>query len=182
MAANRRITAILTLIAIPASIPILLAIGLRIAGLLIPFRIPTATMAPTIRVGDCVLMEGVTYLRHAPRRGDVLVFGTKSIPALPDGTYVKRLVGLPGDRLRIKNGQLYVNDREVVFRASDGSIIRYLNGGALQNPSSEVIVPPDGFFVLGDNSANSADSRYWGAVPKGNVRGKVWFRYWPPLH
>jgi signal peptidase I len=157
-----------------------LAICLRCFGLLIPYRLPTAGMHPTLRNGDQFFMEGVTYLMRAPARGDLVVFRTRGIAALrTDEIYVKRLVGLPGDEVRIADGVLYVNSTATTYRAPNHETIRFTNAGMLSTATSRTKVPADAYFVLGDNSANSADSRYWGAVPAKNIKGRIWFRYWP---
>lgn len=172
---------VLPAVAVAVGAVVALAITLRVTGLLVPYQIPTGAMHPAIRIGDCVAVEGFTYLLGSPRRGDMIVFRTKDIPAIGnDEVYVKRLAGLPGDRLRITDGQLHVNGRPIVFPPAGAARVRYLNAGSfLRTPTDEIVVPPDNYFVLGDNSANSADSRYWGLVPKAAVQGKVWFRYWP---
>jgi signal peptidase I len=166
--------------AIPSGVAVVLAIGLRLAGLLIPFLTPTSAMSPTIRKGDCVVMEGISYKLQPPTRGDLLIFRTGDIPSIREDTlYVKRLVGLPGERLRIREGELLVNDRPMRLLDAEKKPIRYLNAALLSQPAQEITVPPDSYFVLGDNSANSADGRYWGFVPKRAVLGRVWFRCWP---
>ena len=156
------------------------ALSLRFAGRLIPYRIPASGMHPTIQVGDCVLMEGITYWFRAPQRGEVVVFRTKGIAALhSDDVYVKRIAGLPGDKLRIAEGRLYVNGQPAPPIPGAGPYVNATSSRFLRTARDEFLVPPESYFVLGDNSVNSADSRYWGTVPKPNVRGKIWFRYWP---
>lgn len=160
---------------------IILVIGLRLAGLLTPYRVPTAAMQPTIRNDDCVLMEGMSYLLHAPQRGDLLVFSTKGlISTPPDQVFVKRVVGLPGEKLQIENGALLVNGAVVAMKASTGEPIRYFNLNRFPDrKAAPFVVPANSYFVLGDNSATSLDSRFFGSVPQPNIRGRVWFRYWP---
>jgi signal peptidase I len=168
------------LIALPSAVVLVTAIALRCVGRLIPYRIPTNAMQPTIRQGDQVFMEGLSYLWRPPARGDLVVFRTRDIPAVGrDEVYVKRLAGLPGEHMRIRDGQLIVNDRAVPLLDANRQPIQYVNAGMLAQPTDELVVPADQFFVLGDNSRNSADSRYWGFVPKQSVQGRVWLRYWP---
>jgi signal peptidase I len=167
-------------VAIGVTSLLVLLFALRAFGLVIPYRIPTAAMTPTIRPGDQVLMEGLSYRWGTPQRGDVIVFRTREIPAIGlDDIYMKRLAGLPGERVRIADGRLMINGRPVTMVDGEGRPISYVNAAQLARPADELVVPAGDFFVLGDNSRNSADSRYWGFVPETSVRGRIWFRYWP---
>ena len=127
-------------------------------------------------------MEGFTYLTRKPRRGDVLVFETDGIASLPPAQiHVKRVAGEPGDRVGLSNGQLFVNDKQVVLSNAVGRIAYDLppvtRGLA---PQTNLTVPEGCYFVLGDNSANSLDSRFYGSVPNQKVLGRIWLCYWPP--
>jgi signal peptidase I len=157
-------------------------IALRSWGLIRPFSIPTGTMTPALSAGDHVIMEGMTFLRREPRRGDIVVFKTDGIPSLPPATfYTKRVAGEPGDRLRISEGKLFVNGRQVTLSNAMGEITYVLPANAEAiSAKTETIVPEGCYFVLGDNSINSFDSRYWGGVPRNNIMGRVAFCYWPP--
>lgn len=151
-------------------------------GLLRLFDIPTVGMAPAIVPGDCVLMEGFTFLKRNPRHGDVVVFKTDDIPGVKSGIiFLKRIAGEPGENLKVSEGKLYVDDKQTSLKNVQGEIdygqqpqdVRYsLDAG--------VSVPADSYFVLGDLSKNTFDSRYFGSVPAKNILGRVWFRYWPP--
>jgi len=126
------------------------------------------------------MMEGISYLSRQPRRGDIVIFKTDGIAALPPALYVKRVAGEPGDHLRISEGKLFVNDRQVCLSNEAGEIIYnpppLTEGLSIQ---TDVKVPNGCYFVLGDNSTNSFDSRFWGSVPRGNIIGRVSFCYWP---
>jgi signal peptidase I len=155
--------------------------GLRVAGLICPFSMPTGSMEPAILPGDHMMMEGFTFLARKPRRGDLAVFKTDGIPGLPPATtYVKRIAGEPGDHLRISDGKLYINDKQVALSNKAGEIVYLLPVGAeAMSPQTDVMVPDGHYYVLGDNSTNSSDSRFWGCVPASNIKGRMAFCYWP---
>lgn len=154
-----------------------------------------------VDTGDHVFVDKFTYNFRPPRRGDVFVFSTHGIDMqrgenATSQYYIKRLAGLPGDTLRIDSPQLYVNGetaREPGFvRVVSGTFEQphagyrgYSNGNGdprmkfLGTPNDQFLVRPKNYFALGDNSYNSADSRYWGFVPEQNVMGRAVFVYWP---
>lgn len=164
----------------------LLAILIRIF-FIEPYKIPTSSMVPTLEPGDKILVVKFIYgvripflsLRlpgyRKPQRGEVIVF---IAPPEKDKCYVKRLVGLPGERVEIENGNIYINGKVV----SNPRISKnfYYNQGRYAQPDKPIIVPPNNYFVLGDNSARSRDSRYWGFVPFKNIIGKAVLIWWPP--
>ncbi|MCS7201256.1 MAG: signal peptidase I [Dictyoglomus sp.] len=130
--------------------------------------IPTGSMIPTLNDGEAVLVVRIPYYFREPVRGEVIVF---KYPLDPSKEYVKRLIGLPGDTVEIKKGNVYINgkllEENYVKRKSDD------NYGPIK-------VPKDSYFVLGDNRPVSVDSRYWGFVPKKNLVGKAILLLWPP--
>jgi signal peptidase I len=148
-------------------------------------------------LGDQVFVDKVSYNFSQPKRGDIFVFKTNQIIGIaqaPDGSsqhYIKRLAGLPRDILQIKEPYLFINGKlahRFAFRrvmSRQNGYTGYTNdhsGGNmiyLGDPASTVRVEPHTFFALGDNSANSLDSRYWGFVPEKNVVGRGLFVYWP---
>jgi len=150
------------------------------------FKIPTGSMRMTLIEGDLILVNKFIYgakvpftdfrlpeLR-APRRGDVVVF---VYPEDRKKDFIKRLVGLPGETIEIKGGSIYINERiaeEPIFKQ-----IYYYNRGEYSAEGQKIVVPKDCYFVLGDNSASSKDSRYWGFVPKEDLLGKAMVIYWP---
>jgi signal peptidase I len=170
-------------LAVVAGICIIAIITLRAIGLIRPFSAPTGAMAPAIGRGDHIIMEGFTFLARRPRRGDIVVFKSDGIALLPPAAnFIMRVVGSPGDRLRLSNDQLYVNETPVVLSNAAGKIHYVFLPGTKYLASSNdiVIVPEKNFFVLADSSANSLDSRFWGFVPANNIIGRIYFRYWPP--
>jgi signal peptidase I len=133
------------------------------------FWIPSESMVPTLEIGDRVLVNKFIYRFTEPERGDVLVF--KSVEG-GDQDLIKRVVGTPGDEVRVQNGQLFVN--------GEPQNEPYLNQ---QNPDRSfygpLIVPEDSVFMMGDNRSNSQDSRFFGPVPYENVEGEAFLLFWP---
>lgn len=169
------------------------------------FKIPTSSMEETLLVGDFLLVNKALYgaevpgtrmhlpaLRE-PRRGDVIVFNP---PHEPDKNYVKRLVGVPGDTLEMVDKVLYLDGRPLLepyarYLDHEGDVVypgmkwqsNYLIAGppnyrASRDNWGPLVVPPDSFFVLGDNRDNSEDSRYWGLVDREAIRGSPWLVYY----
>jgi len=131
-------------------------------------RVESISMQPTLYAGNFVLVNKVAYKLGAPSRGDIIIFHYP-----PDPTqvpYIKRVIGLPGDRIRIADGKVYINDQ---LFTEPYLTVTTQRGGTW-------IVPEDSFFVMGDNRNNSSDSRSWGWVPIQNVIGKAEVIYWPP--
>ena len=136
------------------------------------FYIPTGSMRPTLLEQDHILVNKFIYRFHEPRRGDIIVF--KSPPgASLDGReadFIKRLMGVPGDTIEVKDGAVYRNGE----RLNEPYI--------LQTPDYEmppVKVPPARLFVMGDNRRNSNDSHEWGTLDRKRVIGEAMFRFWP---
>ncbi len=139
------------------------------------FKLPTGTMMPTLMVGDKILVDKAIYKKSEPKRGDVIIF---KYPKDPRKIFVKRLVGLPGEMVEIKDGQIIVNGIKlqdpVIF-----SNIYYYNKGEYAQEGKAIQVPNNSYYVLGDNSNASQDSRYFGFVPKENIEGKAFKIYFP---
>ncbi|MBF8268169.1 MAG: lepB [Dehalococcoidia bacterium] len=104
---------------------------------------------------------------HPPRRGEIIVF---RFPKDPSRDFVKRVIGLPGETVSMRNGVVLIDGKELdepyLVERDDYSM-------------APTLVPPESYFVLGDNRDGSSDSRYWGPVPLADMVGKAWFRYWP---
>ena len=134
-----------------------------------PYQIPSGSMLPAIQLQDRILANRLIYRFRSVERGDVIVF-TPPMGVEQGTPYVKRVVGLPGDVVEIRNGKIMVNGEELVVpTASSPSYMR---------PAETV---PDGMlFVLGDNRNESSDSHIWGYVPVDNIIGRADVVYWPP--
>jgi signal peptidase I len=130
-------------------------------------RVDGYSMEPTLHNGEFVIVNKMAYKFSDPQHGDVIVF---HYPRDPEQEYIKRIVGLPGDQVQIRDGQVYVNDQ----------LINEPYIAAAPKYQSEWFVPEGAFFVLGDNRNNSSDSHNWGPVPLEYVVGKALFVYWPP--
>ena len=143
-----------------------------------PFKIPSSdAMRPTLVKGDRVLVDKAIYGRSEPQRGDIIVFKYPDDPKRP---FIKRLVGLPGDTVEIKDERLVINGSVLQASAGRWATFLYYNQGKYGEKGQAVTVPADRYFVLGDNSASSHDSRFFGFVPKQNLIGKAYKIFWPP--
>ena len=170
------------------------------------FQIPSESMERTLLVGDYLLVDKLHYgppgvwdslMPYEPvRRGDIVVF---RYPVRPAEHFVKRVIGLPGDRIHLENKRVYVNDQpltEPYVHLRRGSYEEFRDNFPA-NPApytdvtaswlrqmrtlvrgGELVIPPNSYFVLGDNRDNSLDSRYWGFVPRENVIGRPLLIYW----
>jgi signal peptidase I len=150
------------------------------------YHAPTEAMAPTIKNGDDILICRVAYWFREPRRGDLVVFssgGIKSIRKNESGRGVlslKRLIALPNDIVEIGGGDVWVNKIKMIFGDPTHAIeYRKVQGGILPGAADSYVVPGGEYFVLGDNSAHSYDSRYWGTIRRSAIAGKVVKVYWP---
>ena len=138
------------------------------------YKIPTGSMIPTLDIGDRILVCKFLYWFREPRPGEIVVF---KYPEDPKLAYIKRLVATGGQTVEIKSGAIWINGETL----SEPRIrVRpYFNNGAYGGVNRPYTVPRESYFVLGDNSENSRDSRYWGSVPKRNMIGKAILIYWP---
>jgi signal peptidase I len=150
------------------ALSVLLAFGIRTFVAEARY-IPSGSMLPTLEVNDRLIIDKVSYDFTDPHRGDIVVFQPPDSLHQKDA-FIKRVVGLPGDVVQVKNGQVYINgepQQESYIAAKPD----YQYG--------PVTVPADSYLVLGDNRNESFDSHYWGFVPRDHVIGRAVFRFWP---
>ena len=140
------------------------------------FKIPSGSMRPTLMEGDKLFVNKYIYRFHSPERGDIVVF---KYPEDPKKDFIKRLVAFQDETVEIRDGKIYV-DSKVLDDSTTFGKFYYYNHDPFGGPNEKIKVPKEAYYVLGDNSANSTDSRFWGFVPKGNLVGKAIFRWWPP--
>lgn len=139
-----------------------------------PNQVKGASMDPSFNSGDYIFTSKVTYKFRNYQRGDVIVFRS---PKNPDIEYIKRIIGLPGDRVMIKDSEVYVNG----IMLEEHYIAEKTNlwEGGFSKEGEETIVPDNEFFVMGDNRPRSSDSREFGTVPESGIIGQVFYRYFP---
>jgi signal peptidase I len=177
------------------------AVGLALliqATIVKPYQIPSGSMEPTLDIGQRVLVDRVNYHFSDPDVGDIVVFHPpsgatsggrecgvahnpqreacpKGTPEPSDENFIKRIVAGPGDRLRIVHGHPVVNGQ-----MAHEDFIRPCGGATDCNLPQEITIPPDEYFMMGDNRGASDDSRIWGPVPRDWIIGQAFFTYWPP--
>jgi len=137
------------------------------------FNIEGHSMEPGLHDQELILVDKWTYLFHPPSRGDVVVF---IAPPQPSQDYIKRVIGVPGDVITIQNSTVIVDGVALKETYVDS---RNQGGTFEAKHIFNMLVPPNEYFVLGDNRANSSDSRVWGFVPKQNIIGRAALVYWP---
>lgn len=140
--------------------------------------IPSGSMLPTLQINDRLIIDKISYNFSNPQRGDIVVFNPTA--ALEQqkfkDAFIKRVIGLPGDRVEVRNGKVFINGKVLKEK--------YIDEAPKYNWSSTELTPdgivPEGhYLVLGDNRNNSYDSHYWGFVPKDKIVGRAIVRFWP---
>ncbi len=137
--------------------------------------IPSESMVPTLQKYDKLIVDKLSYHFTNPQRGEIVVFSPtenikKENPNLKDA-FIKRIIGLPGDKVEVKGERVYINDQPLQEKYIEAPP-HYQFG--------PVTVPADSYLVLGDNRNNSYDSHFWGFVPRENIIGRAVVRFWPP--
>lgn len=185
-----------SLIELVVIVAVALGVALGIQAFLVkPFRIPSESMVPTLEIGQRVLVNRIGEHFGDPERGDVMVFKPpqgaddnmcgvshpaeqpcpRSTPGKSDTNFIKRVVGLPGERLSVRAGRVYINGK-----LQKEPFIRPDAQCALCNMPDPIVIPAGQYYMMGDNRGASADSREWGPVPKDNFIGNAFATYWPP--
>ena len=150
-------------------VALILALIIR-AFFLQVFWIPSGSMEPTLDIKDRIVVNKVAFYFRQPKRQEVVVFRQVASFDQSKKDLIKRLMGLPGEKLEIKNGIIYINGAPV----EEKHLLNqdYANFGP-------VTIPANSYFVMGDNRPASADSRYWGFLPRRNIIGPAFLRIWP---
>lgn len=158
------------------TIIIALAVFLFTYFLLIqPHRVQGDSMLPNFKHGELILTDKISYRVRTPARGDVVVFKS---PTDNSKDFIKRIVGLPGEKISLRNEQIYIK----------GAVLKELHlgketetlAGAYLKENSEIEIGEAEYFVLGDNRNHSSDSREWGPINKSKIIGRAFIIYWPP--
>ncbi|QQS38550.1 signal peptidase I [Candidatus Woesebacteria bacterium] len=139
-----------------------------------PHKIKGASMLPNFQDGEYILSDKLSYRFGEPKRGDVIIF---EAPGANGDEFIKRIIGLPGEKVAIKENKLYINGNELK-ESYLPSTFDTLPGAFLQE-NEEKVIPENSYFVLGDNRRHSSDSRSWGFIEKDVITGRAWIIYWP---
>ncbi len=140
-----------------------------------PFQVSGDSMYPTFKNSEYILTNLITLRFGELKRGDVIVF---KAPTDPDKDFIKRIMGLPGDTISVKEGGVYVNNTKVdESKYLDANVKTY--GGAFLREGETFTIPPDNFVVMGDNRPYSSDSREWGYLSRDKIIGKSFYVYFP---
>jgi signal peptidase I len=190
--------------ALELALIVVTALGLALAiqaFVVKPYRIPSGSMLPTLHINQRVLVNRIGTHFGSPGVGDIIVFNapkvtdrcadpTQGVTDVPSGVarpcgvaqtqasgtaFIKRVVGLPGDRIAIRSGHVYRNG----VKEDDPYINSCTGGGACDFPGT-ITIPRGEYFMMGDNRGDSDDSRYWGPIRKSWIIGKAFLTYWPP--
>lgn len=139
-----------------------------------PHKVSGASMEPNFHDKDFILTDKVTYKFNEPKHGDIIVFKNPNNEAQD---FIKRIIALPGDKIMLKEGHIYINGDLVKESYLDSNLVT--RSGAFLSEGKEITVEENDLITLGDNRNNSYDSKDWGYLPMKNIIGKAFFRYWP---
>lgn len=139
-----------------------------------PHKIKGASMEPSFLNGEYLLTDKITYRFQEPKRGDVIVF---KAPGTDGEEFIKRIIGLPGEIIAIKDGKVFINGERLVESYIPNEF--YTSGGGFLREGFDTGVPQGKYFVMGDNRQHSSDSRTWGFITKKEITGRAWIIYWP---
>lgn len=139
-----------------------------------PHKVSGSSMFPNFKNGDYIITDKVSYRFTEPRRGDIVVFKN---PRDETQDFIKRIIGVPGDNVKVSGGKIYLNGNELTEPYLSDTI--FTNPGSFLQEDQEITVEPGHYITIGDNRPASSDSREWGFITRGEIIGKVFFRYWP---
>lgn len=139
-----------------------------------PHQVDGKSMEPNFQNGEYILTDKLSYRFHDPKRGDVVVFHS---PQDERSDFIKRIIGVPGDTVRVEGGYVYLNDKKLEegYINEPGDVL----SGRFMREGLEILVPESQYLVMGDNRGHSSDSREWGLVTSTGIVGRAFFRYWP---
>lgn len=140
-----------------------------------PHRIKGTSMEPNFHDGEYLLSDKISYRFREPKRGEVIVFKS---PSSKEEEFIKRIIGLPGETIGLKEGKYTINGKEIEEEYLPPNL--KTNGGNFLSENETITIPENHYFVSGDNRQVSSDSRTWGFVSKEKITGRAWFIYWPP--
>lgn len=139
-----------------------------------PHEVKGSSMEPNFHNNDYILTDKISLKLHEPNRGDVVIF---KAPKNPEVDYIKRVIGLPGEKVKIQNGEVFINDKKL----NEPYLVDKTNlfPGSFVQEGISIPVPEGKYFVMGDNRSHSSDSREFGPIVNNLIIGKAIFRYWP---
>ena len=144
-----------------------------------PHQVNGSSMDPTLQTGEFLLTEKINYRFHEPARGEIIVFRAPSSACVGDRCdYIKRVIGLPGETVKVADGKFYING-ELLDESHYLAPTIMTNPGAFTANEREITLGEDQYFVSGDNRPGSSDSRFWGPIDKKSIIGRAFFAYWP---
>ena len=140
------------------------------------FKIPSGSMLPTLQIGDHILVNKFIFHFVSPQRGEIIVF---KYPKDEKRDFIKRVIGLPGEKLEVRDKQVFINDRPLVesyaVHADPDVQDESFSPRDFLGP---IVIPPGEYFMMGDNRDHSMDSRFWGFLDQKKIRGKAFLIYW----
>jgi len=143
-----------------------------------PFIVKGSSMEPNYRSGDYLIIDELSYRLRDPQRGEVIVF---EYPLDPTSKYIKRIIGLPGETIEIRDGKIFIKKDENEFVVDENIYLSEsdLEKWTINNNKDPITLKENEYFVMGDNRNYSSDSRRWGVLPRENIVGRMMFRFSP---
>jgi signal peptidase I len=140
-----------------------------------PHKVDGSSMFPNFHDKEFILTDKISYRRIEPQRGDVIIFHA---PPPFDSDFIKRIIGLPGETVMVKDGGVFINDKKLAEPYLPSSFVTMEK--AFLREGVPYTIPSGYYIVMGDNRGFSSDSREWGPISRSAIVGKAWVRYWPP--